>query len=123
MTLKLDRILEWKLSTEKKPAISYGKKFRDGEVRNKRVDSFMGRELTIRVRFNYDPTIVLDQFPTAKIIETSSEGNVIEFVSQDTPGLKRWLLSQADALTVLSPSSLVEDMKYFLKNMQENYKN
>lgn len=83
----------------------------------------MGRELTIRVRFNYDPTIVLDQFPTAKIIETSSEGNVIEFVSQDTPGLKRWLLSQADALTVLSPSSLVEDMKYFLKNMQENYKN
>lgn len=48
---------------------------------------------------------------------------MIEFVSQDTPGLKRWLLSQADALTVLSPSSLVEDMKYFLKNMQENYKN
>ncbi|HFI0633609.1 TPA: helix-turn-helix transcriptional regulator [Streptococcus suis] len=123
MTLKLDRILEWKVSTEKKPDISYGKKFRDGDVRNKRVDSFMGRELTIRVKFCYDPTIVLDQFPTAKIIETSSEGNVIEFVSQDTPGLKRWLLSQADALTVLSPSSLVEDMKHFLKNMQDNYKN
>src|SRR5699024_11550832 len=93
MTLKLDRILDWKVSTEKKPQISYGEKFRDGEVRNKRVDPFMGRELTIRVQFAYDPTIVTDQFPTARIIEHTPDGAVIEFISQETPGLKRWLLS------------------------------
>ena len=121
MTLKLDRILDWKVSTEKKPQISYGEKFRDGEVRNKRVDPFMGRELTIRVQFAYDPTIVTDQFPTARIIENTPDGAVIEFISQETPGLKRWLLSQADALTVLSPQSLVNDMKNFLKRMQQNY--
>ena len=121
MTLKLDRILDWKVSTEKKPQISYGKKFRDGEVRNKRVDPFMGRELTIRVQFAYDPTIVTDQFPTARIIEHTPDGAVIEFISQDTPGLKRWLLSQADALTVLSPATLVDDMKNFLIRMQQNY--
>ncbi|HFI0425030.1 TPA: helix-turn-helix transcriptional regulator [Streptococcus suis] len=121
MTLKLDRIIDWKVSNEKKPQISYGKKFRDGEVRNKRVDPFMGRELTIRVRFAYDPTIVTDQFPTARIIEQTPDGAVIEFISQDTPGLKRWLLSQADALTVLSPVTLVDDMKNFLKKMQQNY--
>lgn len=121
MTLKLDRIIDWKVSNEKKPQISYGKKFRDGEVRNKRVDPFMGRELTIRVRFAYDPTIVMDQFPTARIIEQTPDGAVIEFISQDTPGLKRWLLSQADALTVLSPATLVDDMKNFLIRMQQNY--
>ena len=121
MTLKLDRIIDWKVSNEKKPQISYGKKFRDGEVRNKRVDPFMGRELTIRVQFAYDPTIVTDQFSTARIIEQIPDGAVIEFISQDTPGLKRWLLSQADALTVLSPAILVDDMKNFLKKMQQNY--
>lgn len=121
MTLKLDRIIDWKESNEKKPQISYGKKFRDGEVRNKRVDPFMGRELTIRVQFTYDQTIVTDQFPTARIIEQTPDGAVIEFISQDTPGLKRWLLSQADALTVLSPATLVDDMKNFLKKMQQNY--
>ncbi|WP_298193083.1 WYL domain-containing protein [uncultured Streptococcus sp.] len=121
MTLKLDRIIDWKESNEKKPQISYGKKFRDGEVRNKRVDPFMGRELTIRVQFTYDQTIVTDQFPTARVIEHTPDGAVIEFISQDTPGLKRWLLSQADALTVLSPATLVDDMKNFLKKMQQNY--
>lgn len=121
MTLKLDRIIDWKVSKEKKPQISYGRKFRDGEVRNKRVDPFMGRELTIRVLFAFDPTIVTDQFPTARIIEHTPEGVIVEFISQDTPGLKRWLLSQADALTVLSPATLVNDMKNFLKRMQQNY--
>ncbi|HFU3980176.1 TPA: helix-turn-helix transcriptional regulator [Streptococcus suis] len=122
MTLKLDRIIDWKVSNEKKPQISYGKKFRNGEVRNKRVDSFMGRELTIRIQFAYDPTIVTDQFPTARIIERTPDGVIVEFISQDTPGLKRWLLSQADALTVLSPQSLVNDMQDIIKNMQKKYK-
>lgn len=81
----------------------------------------MGQELTIRVQFAYDPTIVTDQFPNARIIENTAEGVIVEFISQDTPGLKRWLLSQADALTVLSPATLVEDMKNFLKRMQQNY--
>ncbi|HFU4477409.1 TPA: helix-turn-helix transcriptional regulator [Streptococcus suis] len=122
MTLKLDRIIDWKVSNEKKPQISYGKKFRDEEVRNKRVDSFMGRELTIRIQFAFDPTIVTDQFPTARIIERTPDGVIVEFISQDIPGLKRWLLSQADALTVLSPQSLVNDMQDIIKNMQKKYK-
>lgn len=122
MTLKLDRVLSWKPSKEKKPLLSYGKKFRDGDVRNKHVDSFMGSELTIRVRFIYDPTIIIDQFPTAKIISQTSDHTILEFVSQDTPGLKRWLLGQADALTVLSPPSLVDDMKTLIEQMQNNYR-
>ena len=121
MTLKLDRILNWVKSKEKKPPLSYGRKFRDGEIRNKRVDPFIGKELKIRVLFVNDPAIVIDQFSTAKIIEKTSTGNIIEFVSQDTPGLKRWLLSQAESLRVLSPQSLIDDMKILIKKMEENY--
>lgn len=121
MTLRLDRILDWEVSKYKKPNISYGRKFRDGDVRNLRVDAFVGNEAIIRVKFQHDPTIILDQFPTAKILKKEADGTTIEFISQNTPGLKRWLLSQADALTVLSPPSLVNDMKNFLNNMQKNY--
>lgn len=121
MTLKLDRILSWVEIKEKKPSLSYGRKFRDGEIRNKRVDPFIGKELKIRVLFVNDPAVVVDQFPTAKIIEKTSTGNIIEFVSQDTPGLKRWLLSQAESLRVLSPQSLIDDMKILIKKMEENY--
>ncbi|TWS95354.1 YafY family protein [Streptococcus sp. sy018] len=121
MTLKLDRILDWKLSKESKPTFSYGKRFRDGDMRNKHVDSFLGREFTVRVQFAYDPMILLDQFPTARIIEHTEKGVLIEFESQDTPGLKRWLLGQGDALKVISPKSLVSEMKKIIKNMQESY--
>ncbi|MBS6928733.1 MAG: hypothetical protein KH152_09595 [Finegoldia magna] len=55
------------------------------------------------------------------MIEKTSTGNIIEFVSQDTPGLKRWLLSQAESLRVLSPQSLIDDMKILIKKMEENY--
>ena len=122
MTLKLDRILSWVESKEKKkPSLSYGRKFRDGDIRNKRVDPFIGKELKIRVLFVNDPAIVIDQFPTAIIIEKTPNGNIIEFVSQDTPGLKRWLLSQAESLRVLSPKSLIDDMKTLIKRIEENY--
>ena len=121
MTLKLDRILGWKESKKEKPSLSYGRKFRDGEIRNKRVDPFIGKELNIRILFVNDPTIIVNQFPTAKITEKTSTGNIIEFVSQDTPGLKRWLLSQAESLTVLSPQALIDDVKTLIEKMQGNY--
>lgn len=121
MTLRLDRIVAWSVSEVKKPVLSYGRKFRDGDIRNLRVDSFMGKEVTVRVRFRYDPTIVLDQFPTAKVLEQTEDESIIEFVSQDTPGLKRWLLSQADGVTVLSPQSLVSEMREILQKMTKSY--
>lgn len=123
MTLRLDRVISWKISQAKKPDISYGRKFRDGESRFLHVDAFMGKEMAIKVRFCYDPTIITDQFPKAKALETGEDGTVFEFQSQKTPGLKRWLLSQAEGLTVLSPQSLIDEMRDLLTKMQNNYRN
>lgn len=122
ITLKLDRISTWLPSSEKKPTIPYGKKFRDGDVRNYRVDSFIGPTIYVRVLFAYDPTIVLDQFPDAEVIANYDEGVEIEFKTQYTPGLKRWLLSQGEALKVLSPEYLAKDLEESLKRILERYR-
>ena len=41
-TFKIDRIKRWKLSDSKKPNIPHRNKFRDGDVRNIKVDAFSG---------------------------------------------------------------------------------
>ena len=45
-----------------------------------------------------------------------------QFESQHTPGLKRWLLGQGEAVTVLSPRILVEDMKQTVQEMIDKYR-
>ena len=121
MTLRLDRIQSWQVSEASKPNISYGRKFRDGDIRNQRVDAFIGQKIRIELEFRYDPTIVLDQFPTANIIGQNGEWTCFKLESQYTPGLKRWLLGQGEAVKVLSPQVLIDDLRQSLKNILENY--
>lgn len=120
-TFKLDRIRCWSLSSEKKPVLSYGKKFRDGDVRNHHVDAFLGNRIRVTLAFSADPTIVLDQFPDARLLSLENGRARLEVQSQDTPGLKRWLLSQGDVLKVLSPQSLVDELKEIIQKMQKQY--
>lgn len=68
ITLRVDRIQFWSLSSIEKPSISYRDKFRDGDIRNERVDAFIGKKISIEIEYLYDPTIVMDQFPNAKIV-------------------------------------------------------
>lgn len=121
VTFKLDRIISWALSEAKKPQLSYGRKFRDGDSRNHHVDAFLGPSITITLVFSADPTIVLDQFPDAKLLSLENGRARLEIRSQNTPGLKRWLLSQGDALKVLSPQSLVDELKVLIKKIQKQY--
>lgn len=118
---RLDRVVEWQKSTTEKPYISYAQKFRDGDVRNYKVDAFTGQNVTFRVFYTQDPAILLDQFPNCKITKKTDTGCEMEIVSQNTLGLKRYLISQLDALTVLSPQSLIDDITETLKHIQNNY--
>lgn len=122
ITLRIDRIRHWEESSVKKPLLSYGKKFRDGDIRHQHVDAFLGQLITVHIEFSYDPDIVRDQFPDAKILSRLDGKTVLSFTSQNTSGLKRWLLSQGDGLIVLKPESLVQEMKTFIQKMQKNYK-
>lgn len=119
--LRLDRIQTWKATKESKPNISYGRKFRDGDIRNQRVDAFLGRKIIVKLEFRYDPTIVLDQFPNAQLLSADEEWTRFKFESQYTPGLKRWLLSQGEAVKILSPQSLVDDIRKTMKEILGYY--
>ena len=122
ITLRVDRIQSWSLSGIEKPSISYRDKFRDGDIRNERVDAFIGKKISIEIEYLYDPTIVMDQFPNAKIVGKNGDWTHFQFESQHTPGLKRWLLGQGEAVTVLSPRILVEDMKQTVQEMIDKYR-
>ena len=121
MTLRLDRIQTWMATEESKTKISYGKKFRDGDIRNQRVDAFIGRKITVELEFRYDTTIVLDQFPNAQRLSADEGWTRFKFESQYTPGLKRWLLSQGEAVRILSPQSLVDDIRKTMKEILGYY--
>lgn len=120
-TFKIDRIKRWKLSDSKKPNIPHRNKFRDGDVRNIKVDAFSGSLIKIRLKFNNDPSIVLDQFPNTRILSQEENQTVMEIETQYTPGLKRWLLSQGDSLVITKPQKLVDDLKQTINNMLDQY--
>ena len=47
---------------------------------------------------------------------------IFQIVTQDTPGLKRWILGQMEEITVLSPQSLIKEIKELLEKTLKNYK-
>ena len=121
-TFRIDRISSYSKSNEKKPNISYGKMYRDGDVRNQKVDAFEGRKIKVKLLYTGIPEIVLDQFPNHEILSENKESMIIQIETQDTPGLKRWILGQEEEITVLSPKGLIEDIKNSLEKTLKNYK-
>ncbi len=121
-TFRVDRMESLSESHVKKPEISYGRKYRDGDVRNQKVDAFEGRKITVRLRYTGIPEIVFDQFPNHEIISEEKGNMIIQIETQDTPELKRWILGQVEEITVLSPHSLVKEIKESLEKTLKNYK-
>ena len=121
-TFRVDRMESLSESHVKKPEISYGRKYRDGDVRNQKVDAFEGRRIKVRLRYTGIPEIVFDQFPNHEIISEEKGNMIIQIETQDTPGLKRWILGQVEEITVLSPHSLVKEIKESLEKTLKNYK-
>lgn len=121
-TFRVDRMESLSESHVKKPEISYGRKYRDGDVRNQKVDAFEGRKIKVKLRYTGIPEIVFDQFPNHEIISCEKEDMIVQIETQDTPGLKRWILGQEDEITVLYPQSLADSIQNSLEKMLNNYK-
>lgn len=121
-TFRVDRMESLSESHVKKPEISYGRKYRDGDVRNQKVDAFEGRKIKVKLRYTGIPEIVLDQFPNHEILSEEKGNMIFQIETQDTPGLKRWILGQEDEITVLYPQSLADSIQNSLEKMLNNYK-
>ena len=114
-TFRVDRIETLSKSHMKKPQISYGHKYRDGDVRNQKVDAFEGRKIDVTLIYKGNAEIVLDQFPEHEILSENYDDIKVKITSQDTPGLKRWILGQGEAVTLLSPPKLIEEIQESLE--------
>ena len=120
-TFRVDRIETLSKSHMKKPQISYGHKYRDGDVRNQKVDAFEGRKIDVTLIYKGNAEIVLDQFPEHEILSENYDEIKVKITSQDTPGLKRWILGQGEAVTLLSPPKLIEEIQKSLEKTLKNY--
>ena len=121
-TFRVDRIETFSKSHIRKPQISYGYKYRDGDVRNQKVDAFEGRKIDVTLIYKGNAEIVLDQFPEHKILSENYDEIKVKITSQNTPGLKRWILGQGEAVTLLSPQKLIEEIQESLEKTLKNYK-
>ena len=121
-TFRIDRISNYNKSTEKKPNISYGKMYQDGDVRNQKVDAFEGSSVRITLIYKGNSEIILDKFPNHTILSVEKDEMKIQIDTQYTPGLKRWILGQGGEVTVLTPQKLVEELQEILEKTLKNYK-
>lgn len=121
-TYRVDRIETLSKSHIKKPVIEHKDKYKDGEVRNQKVDAFEGRKIDVTLIYKGNAEIVLDQFPEHKILSENYDEIKVKITSQSTPGLKRWILGQGEAVTLLSPQKLIEEIQESLEKTLKNYK-
>ena len=70
----------------------------------------------------YDPTIVMDQFPNAKIVGKNGSWTHFQLKVSTHRGLNVGCWGQGEAVTVLSPRILVEDMKQTVQEMIDKYR-
>ena len=92
------------------------------QVMKKRIQfMFLGELIKLKFEF-YGPKIepVLDRLPTATILEQDFDKYVIE-AEVYGKGIVMWLFSQSSSIKVLSPPSLVEEMKDELRRLSNMY--
>ena len=118
---RVDRIKEYKTLGEKF-YISNAERFEDGEFRKRVQFMYPGKLMKIKFEFT-GPSIdaVLDRLPTARIIETCKEKFIIEAEVFGT-GIIMWILSQGSNIKVISPESLVEEIKSEIKKFENIYR-
>ena len=80
-----------------------------------------GRLMKIKLKYiGENPEPILDRLPTAKIIENTIDGYLINAEVYGN-GIMMWLLSQGRRVEVLQPESLREEMRNELVEMLSVY--
>ena len=121
-TYRVDRIETLSKSDIKKPVISHKDKYKDGKFRNQKVDAFAGTKIYVTLIYKGNAEIVLDRFPEHEILSENHDEIKVKITSQNTPGLKRWILGQGEAVTLLSPPELIEEIQESLEKTLKIYK-
>ena len=117
---RIDRFNDYKV-INRNFYVPYSNRFEEGEFRKRIQFMYLGELLRVKFEF-YGPRIepVLDRLPTATIIEQDFNKFVVEAEVYGR-GIDMWLRSQGSTVKVLSPSSLVDEMKKEAQRVLELY--
>lgn len=97
--------------------------FDEGDLREKNQFMFPGETEKIRFEFSgLSLQAILDRLPTAKVVEKNGSTSIIEAEVNHGRGIIMYLLSQGSWVKVLSPQSLVDEMKNEIAKIQGYYK-
>lgn len=119
---RLDRISQYKILDERFK-VQYAHRFEEGEFR-KRIQ-FMKQGKLTKIQFKFwgeSLEALLDRLPTARVIGYEGGKALIE-AEVFGKGIKMWLLSQAEFLTVTQPQDFAKEMKATIAAMAANYCN
>lgn len=96
--------------------------FDEGDLREKNQFMFPGKTEKIRFSFSgLSVQAILDRLPTAKVVEKNGKESIIEAEVNHGRGIIMYLLSQGAWVKVLSPQSLVDEIREELQKMQSFY--
>ncbi len=96
--------------------------FDEGDLREKNQFMFPGETKKIRFAFSgLSLQAILDRLPTAKVVEKDGNVSIIEAEVNNGRGIIMYLLSQGSWVKVLSPPSLISEIKIELEKMQSYY--
>lgn len=117
---RIDRIQSYRRIGEKF-RIAYADRFQEGEFRKRVQFMFPGKLIKLQLQCETSAIdAVLDRLPTARIVKQEENGAVIE-AEVYGKGIMMWLLSQGNAIEILKPAALREEMKEKLQEMLKKY--
>lgn len=119
---RLDRIGRYKILDDRFK-VRYADRFEEGEFRKRIQFMKQGKLLKIQFEFRGESLeAILDRLPTARVIKYQDDKAVVE-AEVFGNGIKMWLLSQAEFLTVIHPKDFAAEMKATVEAMARNYSN
>lgn len=95
--------------------------FDEGLLRKRSLFMFPGELRCIKFEFS-GPSVqaVLDKIPTAKVVERTSKGYLVEAEVYGN-GIKMWLLSQGSWVKVIEPKEFVDEMRQEIEKTLAGY--
>lgn len=117
---RIDRIKDYS-QIGRKFKIPYRNRFEEGEFRKRIQFMYMGRLIKLQFRYTGKSIAsILERLPTARILEESQEGYVLEAEVYGR-GVLMWLMTQGSMVEVLRPDSARAEMKRLLSEMLAKY--
>lgn len=120
INLRLDRFVSI-VQTNDCFLISHKNRIEEKELREKMIFMQYGKKKIVQFKFWGIVEAALDKFPNSKVIDCFEDNSVLIEAEAHDKGIIMWILSQGSNAQILSPPSLVREVKAEIHQMNNLY--